>query len=173
MHCDKINLYHQSLLLSQKTTKKIGHNEKATTWSYRRGNRSRWTPMGALQLLRKMEDRQLYQQVSISMGLGLTAAHEMCTVVRATYRKPHKFSGLGKQKRKAGKPWMFKESRGIYLPDWTLNHTSTKQTQSHPVKGKRSEQSEKLLHKQQSFTVQALPRKWLTKTQEKLFASGK
>ena len=37
-------------------------------------------------------------------GPGLTAAHEMCTVVRATRRKLRKLSGLGKPKRKAGKP---------------------------------------------------------------------
>ena len=121
MHCDKINLYHQSLFLSQKTTKKIGHNEKATTCGYRRVKRSIWTPMGILQLPRKMEDRPLYQQVSTSTGLGLTAAHETCTVVRATHRKLHKLSGLGKQKRKAGKLWMLKrvgESTSLTEP-WT------------------------------------------------------
>ena len=169
MHCDKINLYHQSLFLSQKTTKKIGHNEKATTCGYRRV-RSIWTPVGTLQLPRKMEDRPLYQQVSTSTGLGLTAAHETCTVVRATHRKLHKLSGLGKQKKKSWQTVDVKESRGIYLPDWTLDHTSTKETQSHPGKGKRAEQSKEWL---QDFTVQALPRKWLTKTKEKLFASGK
>lgn len=37
------------------------------------------------------------------------------------------------------------------LPNWSLNHTDAKQTQSSPAKGKRSEQSTELLHKEQSL----------------------
>lgn len=88
---------------------------KATTWSYRRVNRSRWTQWGHYSWAKGRWNTDSHAtKLPSPRGLGLTAAHEMCIVVRAAHRKLHKLSGLGKQKRKAGKPWIFKESR-----EWT------------------------------------------------------
>lgn len=49
-------------------------------------DRSR-TLIGVFQLPWRREDKQLYQQVPTSMGLGLSAAHAVCTAVREDREK--------------------------------------------------------------------------------------
>ena len=63
-------------------------------------NRSRETLIGEFQLPRRREDRQLYQQAPVSMGLELSAARAVCTVVRADIEKPTSFLAWGNRKGK-------------------------------------------------------------------------
>lgn len=117
---------------------------------------------------------------SVVLSLGLSAVHAAYTVVRADTEKPTVFltQGTGKGKLANCKYWSEwgKSHKGkgtsranICLPDWPLNHTDKKQTQSNPAQGKRSKQS----INNRVYTVQAQPREWPTKIKETLFISGK